>query len=160
MWGSSLLPPLSGRLWFPEAPFFLLWSALAADEHRAEPSLGSGSGLERTVEQRVEPLTRVDRLNLGPKSRGAGAAANCPRDVLTAGAQGTVLTVIRTEHVEMTAGQSDAGREVGLGQHRARGEPVDRLADEPEVAEHAARDHNAVNHHSLDTLSERLHVLD
>src|ERR1039458_9062789 len=154
------MPPLSGRLWFPEAPFFFFRLTFATDEQGAEPPFRARPGRERTFEQRVEPLTRVHRLDLGAEPRSPRASADRPGDVFAADAKRTGFAVVRAEHVEVASSEGDAFGKFEIVQDGAGREPVDRLADEPEVAEHPAGDHHSVDHPRLDAPGKGVHVLD
>src|SRR5579884_1716028 len=115
------MPPLSGRLWSPGAPFFMTAfacserlaarrpgrlrraerSAVAGREDGPEPTRLGRPALRRALEQLVEPLPAVERLHRCAQLRRAGATLDGPGNVLAADAQRSPLAVVRAEQVEM-----------------------------------------------------------
>src|SRR6202035_2831796 len=120
-------------------------SSLAAGEDGAEPALGAGTGGEREGEDRGERVEAVQVLDHGAQAGGASAALDGPGDVLAADLQRALLAVVGDQHVEVATAQRDAVGEVELVEELTGVQQVAGAADEPEVAEHAARDDHTID---------------
>src|ERR1039457_2567763 len=119
-------------------------SALTAREDGLEPAARSQTGGEGPAE---------DGVGVGPRDQGlhhraelgcAVAPLDGPGHVLAAHHQGPGLPVVLDEQFDMVPGQLDALGESEVGEEVAGRDMVDRLPDEPEVAQGAPGDHDAV----------------